>query len=91
MHTPQQIGQLRALLGLSQIQFAQLFGVHFMTVSKWERGLVAPSAYQSALMDQFAKTAEIKREQVKDEVGKLLVGAGVVAALVWLLSGASKG
>ena len=91
MHTPQQIGALRALLGLSQIQFAQLFGVHFMTVSKWERGVVAPSPYQSALMDQFAKTAEIKREQVKDEVGKLLLGAGVVAALVWLLSGASKG
>jgi putative transcriptional regulator len=91
MHTPQQIASLRASLALSQIQFAQLFGVHFMTVSKWERGLVAPSPYQSALMDQFTKTAEAKREQAKDEVGKLLLGAGVVAALVWLLSGASKG
>ena len=91
MRTPRQIASLRGLLGLSQIQFAQLFGVHFMTVSKWERGLVAPSPYQSALMDQFAKTAEAKRELARDEVGKLLLGAGVVAALVWLLSGASKG
>jgi putative transcriptional regulator len=90
MLSPQQILALRLALGLSQIQFAQLFGVHFMTVSKWERGLVVPSTYQSALMDQFAKTAKVKQELAKEEVGKLLVGAGVVAALVWLLTAAGK-
>ena len=90
MLNPQEILALRVALGLSQIQFAQLFGVHFMTVSKWERGLVAPSIYQLALMDQFAKTAKAKRELAKEEVGRLLVGAGVVAALVWLLTAAGK-
>lgn len=79
------IAQLRRDLGLSQVEFGQLFGAHFMTVSKWERGLLRPSAYQLALMDQFKKTANAKKAQAQEEVKKLLVGAGVVAALIWLL------
>jgi transcriptional regulator with XRE-family HTH domain len=87
---PDQILALRTALGLSQIQFAQLFGVHFMTVSKWERGVIVPSTYQLALMNQFAQTAAAKQQQAQNEVKNLLVGAGVVAALVWLLTAASK-
>lgn len=82
------IAQLRNDLGLSQVQFGQLFGAHFMTVSKWERDLLRPSAYQLALMDQFRKTADQKKAQEFEELKKLLVGAGVVAALVWLLAAA---
>jgi putative transcriptional regulator len=81
-----EIVQLRKNLGLSQVEFAQLFGGHFMTVSKWERGLSSPSAYQEALMRQFSSTAERKKAEASEEVKKLLVGAGVVAALAWLLS-----
>jgi putative transcriptional regulator len=88
--THDQILALRTALGLSQVQFAQLFGVHFMTVSKWERGVVVPSPYQVALMEQFAKTAAAKQELAKQQVKNLLVGAGVVAALFFLLSGAKK-
>ena len=88
--TPEQILQLRTALGLSQVQFAQLFGVHFMTISKWERGVVGPSTYQIALMKQFAQTAAAKQQQAQNEVKNLLVGAGVVAALVWLLTAATK-
>lgn len=78
---------VRKALGLSQVQFAQLFGVHFMTVSKWERGLVTPTPYQVALMNQFEQTAASKQEEAQRQVGALLVSAGVVAALIWLLSG----
>jgi transcriptional regulator with XRE-family HTH domain len=85
-----QILALRTALGLSQVQFAQLFGVHFMTVSKWERGVVAPSPYQIALMNQFAQTAAAKQQQAQEVVKNLLVGAGVVAALAWLLATAAK-
>lgn len=85
-----QILALRAALGLSQVQFAQLFGVHFMTVSKWERGLVAPTPYQLALMNQFAETAAATQQQAQEVVKNLLVGAGVVAALVWLLTNAKR-
>jgi len=84
--TPYQILQLRTALGLSQVQFAQLFGVHFMTVSKWERGVLLPSPYQLALLDRFALTAAAKQEEAKERVKQLLVGAGVVAALLFLLS-----
>ena len=84
---PQQIAKLRADLGLSQMQFAQLFGTHFMTISKWERGALEPNDYQQALLDQFRKTAGQKKAQMKEQLGKLLVGAGVIAALVLLLTG----
>jgi putative transcriptional regulator len=84
--TSYQILQLRTALGLSQVQFAQLFGVHFMTVSRWERGVLLPSAYQLALLDQFALTAAAKQDEAKERVKQLLVGAGVVAALLFLLS-----
>jgi putative transcriptional regulator len=67
------------------VQFAQLFGVHFMTVSKWEHGSVVPSPFQFALMAKFAQTAKAKREEAQEKVKHLLVGAGVVAALVFLL------
>ncbi len=83
---PQAIAQLRSDLGLSQVQFGQLFGAHFMTVSKWERGVLKPSGYQLALMDQFRKTADQKKAKTQEELGKLLIGAGVIAALAWLLA-----
>jgi transcriptional regulator with XRE-family HTH domain len=85
-----QIQSLRQTLGLSQVQFAQLFGVHFMTVSKWERDVLAPSPYQLALLQQFAQTAAAKQEQAAKEVKNLLIGAGVVAALIFLLSASNK-
>lgn len=88
--SPDKILALRTSLGLSQVQFAQLFGVHFMTVSKWERGVISPSTYQLALMNQFARTAAAKQQQAQEQVKNLLVSAGVIAALVWLLTAASK-
>jgi transcriptional regulator with XRE-family HTH domain len=84
-----QIAELRKSLGLTQVEFAQLFGVHHMTVSKWERG-TPPSPYQAALMHQFNKTAAVRREHVKDELKNLLIGAGVIAALIWLLTETKK-
>ena len=78
---------LRRSLALSQAEFGQLFDAHSMTVSKWERSLLRPSAYQIALMRQFQVTADAKKAEASEQVKNLLVGAGVVAALVWLLSG----
>lgn len=84
--TPQAIADLRKAMGLSQSEFAQLFGAHFMTISKWERGVAVPTAYQVALLEHFQKVTQEKKKQAAEEVKKLLVGAGVVAALAWLLS-----
>ena len=81
------IADLRRSLGLSQVEFGQLFGTHAMTVSKWERGVLRPTTYQVVLMQQFKATADAKAAKEKEELKNLLVGAGVVAALLWLLSG----
>ena len=36
-------------------------------------------------MQQFTRTADDQKAQAQEKVKNLLVGAGVVAALVWLL------
>ena len=84
--TPNEIIELRKALGLTQTDFARLFDAHVMTISKWERGVAFPSSYQQSLMEHFRKTAQQRKEEAKTEVEKLIVGAGVVAALIWLLS-----
>jgi putative transcriptional regulator len=84
--TKLEIAKLRKDLGLSQVQFGQLLDVHFMTVSKWERGDATPSAYQIAFMEHFRKTADTEKARAQEQLQKLLVGAGVMAALLFLLS-----
>src|SRR5687768_10419137 len=82
------IRDTRERLGLTQTQFGQLLGVHWVTVSKWERGLLAPDSYKQALLERFRQTA-LQRNPPSD-VGEVLLAAGVVAALVLLLVAASK-
>lgn len=83
---PETISQLRKDMALSQVSFGQLFDAHFMTVSKWERGISQPSPYQVALMARFREKIDLQKAVAAEEVKRLLVGAGAVAALVWLLS-----
>ncbi len=85
-----EIAYLRRALGLSQVEFARLFGVHFMTVSKWERGIVSPTAYQVALMHEFRRATEVEQAKVNEQLKNLLVGAGVIAALFFLLKSAKE-
>lgn len=81
------IADLRQRLGFSQVQLAQLLGVHPLTVSKWERGLLSPSDHQSALLESFAKARKVNRE-VGGKAADALVAAGVVVALFLLLRAA---
>ena len=80
------VAHLRKKLGLSQAQFGNLFGVHPMTVSKWERDILNPTDYQLALMMDFEKAA--KKKEVKETIGAVLIGAGIAAALYLLLKNA---
>lgn len=43
----------RRALDLSQDLFAQLLGVHEMTVSKWERGLLEPGEWHKDLLEEM--------------------------------------
>lgn len=83
-----EIRKMRGQLGLNQAEFAQLTGVHPITVSKWERGESDPTAYQSALFEQFRQAARDK--QVRETLKGILVSAGVVLALAILLKHLTK-
>jgi len=82
------VKKLRDRLDLSQSQFGNLFGVHPMTVSKWERDILKPTAYQVALMTEFEKSAGSK--EVRETIGAVLIGAGIAAALFLLLKNSQK-
>jgi len=88
MMRPESIQKIRGNLNLTQAQFGQLFGIHPMTVSKWERGELIPNAYQVSLMTEFDKAA--KNKKVGDALAGVLIGAGIVAALLLLLQSARK-
>lgn len=85
---PPEISALRKAMKLSQVEFGQLFDAHFMTISKWERGISMPSAYQLALMERFRQKMEAEKATATEELKQLLIGAGAVAALIWLVSSA---
>ena len=87
--TPDRIAAIREGLGLTQAQLAQLLGVHPLTVSKWERGVLTPSSYQVDLIESFAKA---KRKKPGVAFGALvavtLATVGAAAALFVLLKAA---
>ena len=48
----------RTKLGLTQARLAEVTGVHPMTVSKWERGVLRPTAHQRAILAALEAVAE---------------------------------
>jgi molybdopterin-binding protein len=49
---------LRARLNLSQKELGELLGVHVMTVSKWERGVLEPNEHQRRILRAFSEAAQ---------------------------------
>jgi molybdopterin-binding protein len=49
---------LRERLNLSQRELGELLGVHVMTVSKWERGVLSPTDHQKRILRALAAGAE---------------------------------
>lgn len=85
--TADAISSIRNDLGLSQAKFAELLGVHPVTVSKWERGVLSPNSHQVALIQKFSEASE-KNEEIGETAESLLVTAGVALALYALLDAA---
>lgn len=81
---PLDITDLRKSLQLTQQEFAQLFGVHHMTASKWERGELKPTGYQLALMTDFQQAVE-KDGNIPSILSAMLVGSSITNALFMLL------
>ncbi|MBK7537540.1 MAG: helix-turn-helix domain-containing protein [Myxococcales bacterium] len=85
--TGEEITRTRTALKLTQTQLASLLGVHVVTVSKWERGLLRPTPHQEALL-RAALNAANRSPDIGDAVVAALVGAGVAIALFLLLDAA---
>lgn len=83
------IANIRKKLGLNQAQFAQLFGIHQMTISRWERGELVPTDYHVELLKDFKIAAD--KKDTRDMISKLLIGAGIIAAVYFLLRLAREG
>ncbi len=81
----EQVISTRAKLGLSASQFGDLLGVHHITVSKWEKGTTKPTPYQQTLIEQFDEAAANDPELKEGKLLKILIGAGAIAALAFLL------
>ena len=78
--TADDVRSVRLSMGLTQTQFGRLLGVHGLTVSKWERGVLGPPHYQQALISSFRTAAE-RRPDIGETIAALLVGAGLGVAL----------
>ncbi len=81
---PSDITKLRRDLKLTQLEFAQLFGVHHMTASKWERGELKPTGYQLALMTDFRQGLK-NDPNVANLLSAMLVGSSITNAVFMLL------
>jgi putative transcriptional regulator len=56
---PADIQSARKRLGLSQPQFADVFGISVSSLRKWERGQYAPSGAAKALLKVIASEPEV--------------------------------
>jgi len=83
-----EISETRRKLGLNQAEFAQIAGVHPITISKWERGASEPTTYHSALFEQFREAA--KDGSIRKTIKNVLITAGVLVALAILLKHLTK-
>jgi transcriptional regulator with XRE-family HTH domain len=81
---PNEIREVRDKLGLKQVQMGNLMNVHPVTISRWENGKDSPSAYQGALLRAFQQALHGNPELGAD-VGRVLLGFGVAAALFFIL------
>ena len=79
--------ECREALGVSQSLFAQLMGVHPLTVSRWERGKTNPRPLPMVLMRQ-CKYAARNRADIGERVKDSVASDGVPFALYEILKAA---
>lgn len=93
MTSAKEIKALRTRLGLTQVQFAQVLGVHPLTVSRWEREHGTPPDGAAA---QLLKMLELRgRKRVEPDAMEPVLAAlaanASVKALGLLVSAMLKG
>ena len=68
------LAALRTRLALTQVQLAELTGVHPITVSKWERGVLRPGPHQLRILRSLghASRGPADRRSPHASLGRLL-------------------
>lgn len=69
--TPYEITAIRTSLRLTQSRFAAILGIHSMTLSKWERGVLTPDSRQEALLVACANARHINLTAIYERDGAL--------------------
>lgn len=87
---PNEVQSIRARLGVSQGELATWLGVHAITVSRWERGALLPTTYQSTLLRAFGSAAE-RAPDVGRRAVAATVADGVPSALFILFEAHARG
>lgn len=83
----EEIVKIRRSLHATQAQLSRILGVHDVTVSKWERGMLRPTPHQEALLRAARRATRID-PGVGAAVVRDLADGGVGLALFRLLSAA---
>jgi len=85
--TSEEVKTIRKGLKFTQKQLAKLLGVHPMTIAKWERGALSPSAYRLDLLGSFKQAIE-KVPDIGIAARLLLLNADVSFVLFFILQAA---
>jgi len=83
------IKKIRKLLNLSQAELGLLMGVHSMTVSKWERGILKPRPIQAACLDAYSKILWTKKRKQQLKVN--LISKGVIETQMYIYNLIQRG
>lgn len=81
---PEDYRRLRNEMGVTQNDLAQLLGVHPMTVSKWERGILTADFYQRSLIESFWIAERNRPGTIRKAIHKMKLGGVGPALLVAL-------
>jgi transcriptional regulator with XRE-family HTH domain len=83
---PDEIRLLREVLGITQQQLALMLGVHPMTVSRWERGSAAPTAYNVQQLRFLARGSAGMAPEHRDRFVTLIAMGFFVVALAFVIA-----
>lgn len=81
------VSKVRKSMGLTQAQLAQLLGVHHLTISKWERGLLEPTPWHVAILHAIAADGLAGKEHGRQVVEAMALRGVAYALFVALDNG----
>jgi len=74
---------IRQKLHLTQVEVAKLFGVHWSTVSRWDRKLVQPNLHQLSFWTVLVNLSEKKDKKVVSSIKSMMLTTGINETLAY--------